>query len=220
MLTKLTGLTVIAALLWSAAGKKPPTGSAQNNAIAITSRLYNGRDAVRQILGIDVKADIVVVEVEITPKLRRTLRIDPDDFLLRSDKDGQKCPALAPSQIAGPALRVTTLAGGEGSIMGDRNGPVWGGVGGPPRRLPGDGGVLGNTPSDATQTGVGEVSQKTEDSLLATLKAKALSAKETGNITTGLLYFLMEGKHKTKDLELQYTSPEGKLSTRFQDQPK
>ncbi|MEN6533450.1 MAG: hypothetical protein ABFD89_07295, partial [Bryobacteraceae bacterium] len=56
-----------------------------------------------------------------------------------------------------------------------------------------------------------------EDPLLATLKARVLKLKETKEPVSGLLYFLMEGKHKTKQLELLYKGPAGKLSVRFHE---
>ena len=51
--------------------------------------------------------------------------------------------------------------------------------------------------------------------LVATLTEKVLPEKETDQPITGLLYFPMEAKQKTKDLELIYNGPAGKLSLRF-----
>ena len=50
--------------------------------------------------------------------------------------------------------------------------------------------------------------------MLAVLKEKILPEKETDVPVSGLLYFPME-KQKMKDLELIYTTPEGKLLLRF-----
>jgi hypothetical protein len=58
-------------------------------------------------------------------------------------------------------------------------------------------------------------SDKKEDSLLWVLKDKELPAKETRELVSGLLYFSLEGKHKPKDLELQYRGAGGKLNLEF-----
>jgi hypothetical protein len=218
MLTKAAGVTVLVALLSPAAEKAPPAGKVSNSVIEVVATLYNGKDAVREVLGSEVKAEIVVVEVEVIPKSRRAMMVDPDDFFLRSDKDGERSQPFAPSQIAGPgALKVSARAVGGGNVMGDSNGPAWGGVGGPPGRLPGSGGGVGNATSDAHEMAVGEASKGPEDPLLAKLKAKALPMKETDVPLKGLLYFPLEGKHKTKDLELEYRGPAGKMSMRFRN---
>ena len=50
--------------------------------------------------------------------------------------------------------------------------------------------------------------------MLDVLKEKILQEKETETAVSGLLYFPME-KQKLKDLELIYTTPEGRLLLRF-----
>ncbi len=100
--------------------------------------------------------------------------------------------------------------------MMDESGPVWGGTMGRPRRLGGEGGAMGNT-SVETETSVHTTDKEKDDPVLATLKAKVLPMKETAEPVSGLLYFLMEGKHKTKQLEMYYKGPAGNLSLRFRD---
>jgi hypothetical protein len=52
-------------------------------------------------------------------------------------------------------------------------------------------------------------SKKGDDPLLSLLKDRVLPEKETNDAVTGLLYFLLEGKHKMKHLELMYKTPAG-----------
>ena len=54
-----------------------------------------------------------------------------------------------------------------------------------------------------------------ENPLLAVLKEKVLLEKETNEPVTGLLYFILEGKHKPKDLELIYKSQGQRLILDF-----
>ena len=73
------------------------------------------------------------------------------------------------------------------------------------------GGSEGATEARATMK---SGSKDKADPMLAVLKEKILPEKETDAPVSGLLYFPME-KQKMKDLELIYTTPEGKLLLRF-----
>ena len=85
-----------------------------------------------------------------------------------------------------------------------------------PRRLGGDGPGIGTSETPATATaqagGKGE-----ENPLLGVLAEKVLPEKETDAPVSGLLYFFLDGKHKPKDLELNYRGAAGKLSLRFKN---
>lgn len=104
-------------------------------------------------------------------------------------------------------------------MMSEDQGPVIGGypgTGGRPRRLGGDGGAIGNAGSTETRAVMHSGTKEKPDPLLDTLKEKVLPEKETSEPVSGLLYFLMEGKHKPKQLELLYKGAGGKLSLRFE----
>lgn len=200
-----------------AAADKLPAGRASNDQIEIAATLHNGKDAVREVVGSDLGGDIVVVAVTVTPKGGKPLAVSPDDFILRSDKDGQRAGPFAPSQIAGKGALVVSSRGGGGGMMMDEAGPVWGGTMGRPRRLGGEGAAMGNTATVETAASIHTSDKEKEDPVLATLKAKVFPAKETAEPVSGLLYFLMEGKHKTKQFEMYYKGPAGNLSLRFRD---
>ncbi len=203
-----------------AAEKKPPVAEAGNDELQITAVLYPDKDAVRGVLGSDLGGYFTVIRVELTPKGEKPLPVDRDDFLLRSFKDGQKSGAFEPSQIAGRGALVVTRTSSGGGIMSEDRGPVWGGIPGTdgrPGRLGGMeppviGNAAGQTEAQATaKSGAGEK----ENPLLAVLKDKVLPEKTTAEPLAGLLYFSLEGKHKPKDLELQYLGPAGKLVLKF-----
>jgi hypothetical protein len=83
--------------------------------------------------------------------------------------------------------------------------------------FPGSGGSFGSATSDTSSADatVTTGDMKKEDPLLALLKAKTLPEKKTSSPISGLLYFSLDGKHKPKDLVLQYSGPAGRLSLEF-----
>jgi hypothetical protein len=184
--------------------------SSANADIAIKANIYSDGEAVNQLLGSTLDGHYVVVQLQLTPKSRYT--VDFDNFLLRTDKDGEKSHPFKPTQIAGDgALIVSDQAVGGGDVkQGNPRGPVFGGgMGGI-----GSGGGVGNT---ATATGNKSTMQEAtgrRNPLLNLLSDKMLEEKESDQPISGLLYFPME-KQKVKDLELIVTTASGKLSLRF-----
>ena len=173
---------------------------------------------MRELLGSDLGGYFIVVKVEMTPKGAKPLAIDRDDFLLRSYNDGQKCQPFAPSQIAGRASLAVVPVGG-GSVRADRGGgPVFGNPGtGMPQRLPGNQVGVGNVQgvSEGVEAKVNDDTSSKDDPLLKLLKAKILPEKKTAEPVSGLLYFSLDGKHKAKDMALQYKTPSGVLAIEF-----
>jgi hypothetical protein len=212
----------LAVLLWTIAAvaapaeKAPPTAKAADARVAITATLHLGNEAVRAQLGSDLDGYFILVEVNVAPMGGEPLTVNRDDFLLRSFKDGQKSQPFAPSQIAGRDALVVSSAPGEGGVRTQRGGPTWGGMGGPPLRLPGSDVGVGNAPSDTTASATVQTGGiEKEDPVLAVLKKKALPERETREPLSGLLYFSLEGKYKPKDLVLEYNSPAGRLRLKF-----
>ena len=201
---------------WTAE-KGPIRGQAANKALRVEATVLMDKEEVRAALGHELDAGFVVLDVKLVPLGEEPLKVWLDDFLLRSEKDGQRGGPFHPSQIAGGGtLMVGTSGGGGMGVMGDNQGPVWGGIGGPPRRMGGDGGSIGNPggPGEAVaQVRTGR--DEKESPLLQALKSKVLAESEITGPSSGLLYFLLEGKHKPKDLVLEYKGAAGKLSLRF-----
>jgi hypothetical protein len=146
--------------------------------------------------------------VTVTPKAPK-YKVNPDDFMLRTDSDGERTHPLAPSQIAGKADLI--LHEVRSKTVGVNNpGPTWG-IGGM-----GGGMGTGNGAGGTTTTSTVNKEKLTEkhDPLYDVLKQKVLSEKETDGPLSGLLIFNLE-KQKRKDLELVYTTPKGVLRLRF-----
>jgi hypothetical protein len=185
-------------------------GSNQN--IELEAKVYYGKDAVKQLVGSDLDGFICIVEVKVSPLTDKAIPVHNDDFFLRSERDGQRSQPFSPSQIAGQGAMVVKSRPNGYGIMGDSQGPVYGGIGGL-----GSGGGFG---TGSTGTTTNEVSMNKGDNkqkpLLELLKQKQLPDKETADPISGLLYFPLEGKHKTKDLELTYKGAAGKVVLHFQ----
>ena len=217
---KTRALLALLALAAGAAGaeKAPPSGKASGERIEIEAVVYADKAAVRELIGEELDG-IAVVQLRVVPRGDQALAVGPDDFLLRSDRDGQRSQPFAPSQIAGnAALVVASGSSGRGGYVGQENGPIWGGApgtGGRPRRMGGDGGAVGNVSDEKVQASMNSGDKDKENPLLAKLKQKMLPAQRGTEPVSGLLYFSLEGKHKPKDLELVYRGPAGKLSIRF-----
>lgn len=194
--------------------KKVPLLSAENGLVEMTATALVDREAVKQALGSDLGGHYIVVDVRLAPRDGAKLDIHLDDFLLRTDRDGERTTPFAPSQIAGKgALVVSTgaVSGGGGTITaGDPGG--WGPYG----PLGGGGIGMGSSGGGGTEARATMRSGNKDkaDPMLGVLKEKILPEKQTGDPVSGLLYFPME-KQKLKDLELIYTTPEGKLRLRF-----
>lgn len=208
-------LLAIASCVCAADTKPPVTGRAESEAAEITATLYTDKSAITTLIGHPLDGDYIVVDVRLTPRGEKPLAVLRDDFLLRSDRDGQKCQPFAPSQVAGQGtLMVSSTSGG--AMMGDRNGPIWGGTVGQPGRMGGTGGSAGNAASEtAAQGNIQTGGKTTANPTLDALKQKILPEKETSQPVAGLLYFFLEGKHKPKDLELVYRGGGGKIAIRF-----
>lgn len=205
-------------LVQAADNKGIPRGEASGKSVRVEATAFLDKVSIKQALGSELDQGIVIVEVKLTPVEGKKFTINRDDFLLRSDRDGQRATPYAPSQIAGSStLKVKTGYGNAGVMQPNR--PSWGGIGG--MGYPQSGGGIGNSAS--TEEAVASVEQDSgkqkANPLLKVLKEKILPEKEISEPTTGQLYFLLEGKQKPKDLELLVKAPEGRLSIRFKQQP-
>ncbi len=203
-----------------AADKKLPVEQTSNETIDITATAMMDKDEIRKELGSDLGGEIVVIRVTVRNVADKPFLVSLDDFTLVSGKDGQRAQPYAPSQIAGSATLVVTPQGTRNGIGAAPNGPIWGGVpgtSGTPQRLPGNGGGIGSTTANTAgvESKVETTKSDQENPLLAVLKEKVLPEKEITDSISGLLYFQMVGKLKSKDLELHYKGPAGRLSLRF-----
>jgi len=218
MMVRLVVLSLSFLLAGFSGSKQPLPKQAENDVVEITALPYLDRAAIKQLLGDDLGGYYIVFELKLTPKSGEKLKVAWDDFLLRTDKDGERTTPFAPSQIAGKGSLVVSSTGGGSQVLGEDRGPVWGGypgTGGQPGRVGSNGGGFGNATTSQETLGVSSRTNEKDNPLLAVLKQKVLPEKETDQPASGLLYFPMDVKQKLKDLELIYTTPAGKLSLRF-----
>ena len=200
---KLLILSLIVSLIALAADIKSLPNQAGNGDIDLAGTAILDSKEIEQVVGAPMEPGYVVVRIKVSPRTLGAIRISADDFTLVSRKDGEKSPALVPSQIAGPADFV--LKQGKAQASGGRmHGISIGGFG----------------TGTAVDPGTLDISQgdnkKAPDSpLLKILESKMLPDKETKEPVEGLLYFLLDGKNKVKDLGLLYKGPAGRLAMDF-----
>ena len=207
------------ALTVAAADKKIEPAKAGNDNLELTGLAAVGRAEVTKILGVDPGVEMIAIDVRLMPKSETKLPISRDDFTLISRKDGQRSQGMHPSQIAGSGVMVVSSRGpgATGGVAQQQRGPIWGGMpgtGGRPRRLGGDNDVSGVVAGE-TKASISDTKEK-DNTVLAALKTKELAQSEVTEQTSGLIYFLFEGKHKLKDLELIYKGPGGNLMLDFE----
>ena len=214
MMRRVAAIALLAGVCTYAGSKGPVTRDAEDASVAIKATVFTEKEDIKSLIGSDLDGYYVVVKVEVEPK--STIKIYRDDFLLRTDRDGEKSTSFSASQIAGKGALVVTQTYGGGAIASESPGPAWGGIGGPPGRLGNpDQGVMGNSASVASNQIQMDEGGKNANPLKAVLEEHILKEGETGKPVSGLLYFPMEPKQKSKQLELRYTGGKSKIIIRF-----
>jgi hypothetical protein len=219
---KLIPLLALALLLHAAKPEEPKIATARgaSDRMEIIATVHANKEAVKQILGDEMNGYIYVVEILIKPRVEEGVKIDRDDFQLLTTNDGQRTKPFAPAQLTGTGgLVIRSQKGPTSGIMGQNNGPVWSGPagGGGPMRLPGNGGGIGNgtTQVDTPTAEVNENTKEKPNPMKQVLEDKELPAKEIKEPTKGLLYFPIDGKHKTKNIILLYRGLGGRIDIEF-----
>jgi hypothetical protein len=172
-----------------AADIKSLPNQAGNGNIDLSGTVFIDSKDIQQVLGASMDPGYIVVRIRVEPRMLQAIRISADDFTLVSRKDGERSDALVPSQIGGPANLVlkskTTYSGSPGVSSTSVN----------------------VAPADTKKTPEGPP--------IKLLESKMLRDTETKEPVEGLLYFLIEGKNKPKDLGLLYKGPAGHLAMDF-----
>ena len=197
-------------ILPGAAKKTTATARGENEDLILNVTIYTDPAAVKDALGDDLGGHYIVAQVKVEPKYTKEIVIDRDDFLLRTDKDGDRTKPMAPSQVAGNGGLVLTRTVGPGGDGAERSrgwsmgGPF--GMGGNAGR--------GADPGSVKATMEEGDKDKKETPLKKMLDSKVLPEKKIEEPTTGFLFFPMENQ-KMKDLELVYGGKENKIRLRF-----
>jgi hypothetical protein len=195
-----------------------PTTSAANDTVEITATITLDEDEIAKKLGADPGKGIALMDVRVTPKTDKPLRVSPDDFFLLSHNDGQRSQAFEPEQLAGRGgLVLAQGPGTPGGLSRSPGAPIGTGPTGRVQRMPGGGNGIGNKAGEAG----GLKTEKNDkdrgnSSLLAAIKAKQLPDTTTADEISGYLLFPLEGKHKLKDMALLYRGQAGHIDLEFQ----
>lgn len=191
---------VVAGLVCFGGDRKQLPGQAGNDDVDLEGSVILLHDQVTEAIGSDIGEGYVVVRMKVIPKGETPLRVGPDDFTMISRKDGQRCAALTPSEIAGKGTMVVKHGTADGSKSSWGVGGMGSGVGSSPGTVQRD--VIKGTQIDDNAK---------ESPALGPLTAKILPDKETKTPIEGLLYFSISGKLKPKDVALVYKGAAGKL---------
>jgi hypothetical protein len=206
MATRLPVLLLLPALLLTAASKKTvSTARGENEDLILTVTMYIDPADVKEVIGNDLDGHYIVAEVKVEPKYGKEIAIDRDDFVLRTEKDGERAKPYAGSQIAGQGVLV--LSDEEGAKKPKKSGWSMGGIGM----------GAGSSGPGQTEKGPTKATMKDDDKenpLKKTLDAKILPEKKSTEPVNGLLYFAME-KQKMKDLEMTYGAKENRITLKF-----
>jgi len=201
-------------------GAEIGTGSGVGKTVSIEATIYSDSDDIKALLGAELEDGVAVAEVTVTPRGEEPVELWRSDFFLRSEKDGQRSEPYDPSQLAGSSVLVLGLTQDGGVAVAQGNGPVWGDPRSP-TRLPGSGGGVGSAPAhDERRTAKLETQTEPEDELLQLLRDRVLAEEKIAGPTTGLLYFVLDGNHKTKKLWLHYRGNEEKIDIQFRPRKK
>jgi len=177
----------------SAADIKSLPNQAGNGNIDLAGKVFIENNDIQQLLGAPMDPGYIVVRIKVEPRMLQAIRISADDFTLVSRKDGERSDALMPSQIGAAANLIlkskTTYAGSPGVSST----------------------AVGVTP--ASKQGASD--NRDNSALIKILESRMLADTETKEPVEGLLYFLLEGKNKVKDLGLLYKGPAGRLAMDF-----
>ena len=122
MVPRLLAIFLASALLVSGAAKKTTaTARGENDDVILNVTIYIDSAAVKEALGDDLGGHYIVAQVKVEPKYTKEITIDRDDFILRTDKDGDRTKPMAPSQIAGRGSLVLTGVQGPGGQGAERS---------------------------------------------------------------------------------------------------
>jgi len=205
MAVRILAGALLAAMLLSAAKRTIGSGRGENEDLVLTATVYVDPEDIKELLGDTLGGHFIVADVKVEPKYGKEISIDRDDFVMRTDKDGERAKPFVASQIAGREALIVTPS--EGAKVSHRPGISIGGLGG------GVGAGAGDNQGDPKVTMQNAATAK-ENPLEKVLADKILTEKKTDKPASGLLYFPLE-KQKLRDLELNYGGKENRISLRF-----
>jgi hypothetical protein len=173
------------------APKPIPSAEGENEDLILQVKLYIDGDAVKQLLGDDLGGHYIVADVRLQPKYGKDVAIDRDDFLLRTNQDGDKTHSYVASQVVDNNAVVKLKSDGRGKSS-----------------------PFGPGETITAQVTVKEQGEKEPSPLEKLLNRRILPEGKSTEPVSGLLYFPME-KQKLKDLQLVYGDTGNRIRLRF-----
>jgi len=202
MAVRFAVLLLLTGLVWAAPKKNYATAKGENEDLILTATIYLDTADIKEKIGSDLDGHYIMMEVKVDPKYGKDILVDRDDFVLKTDKDGERTKPFAGSQIAGRGALV--LSEGDEEKKPKRK---WS-IGGP---------IMTGSPGEGEKGPTKDpkmVNSEEENPLKKVLDSKILPEGKTDQAVGGLLFFPME-KQKMKDLELDFGGKENRITLRF-----
>lgn len=115
-------LPLAAFLLMAAPKRTTETAKGENEDLILTATLYIDSQEIKQLVGSDLEGHFFVAEIKVEPKYGKEVAVDPDDFVLRTNKDGEHTRPYEASQVAGKNVMVISPPRGQSRPAGCRPG--------------------------------------------------------------------------------------------------
>lgn len=195
-----------------------PTTTSANDKVEVTATLTLAEPEVAQKLGADPGKGVVLVEVRVSPKTDKGLRVSPDDFILLAHDDGQRSQPFEPEQLAGKGGLVLSQAPGtQGGLSRAPGAPIGQDpTTGRVQRMPGGNGMGNSANSPGSLKTQPNDKDKGNATLLSVMKAKQLPDTVATDEVSGYLLFPLDGKHKLKNMAVLYRGQGGRLDLDFE----
>jgi hypothetical protein len=213
-------------LIGAAAGADAPEWrKADLKDVAFEFRLVQDVAEIERLVGERLDDEFTLVEVRLRALYGTKVKLDRDEFTLRSFRGNLKSTAQSPDRIAGAnvlTLREGRAATGGVMTQGREGIPVGGlpGSTGPPRRIGNNIPTAAGIPvGGSTSTGqtTAQVSASQEDqSLHGRLERLELPLDAGDADVNGYLYFQLDPKQNQKHLSLTYDGQYGEFRIPFE----
>src|SRR5829696_6537838 len=136
MYFRIFAVALAAVLALGAAKKNVATSKAENEDLILTVTMHPDPADIKDMIGEDLGGHYIVAEIIVEPKYGKDTVVDHDDFVLRTDKDGERSTPYAASQIAGSGALIVSHVQGQGAAS-----PGWQNTRVPVVRPPGPSGI-------------------------------------------------------------------------------
>jgi hypothetical protein len=206
----------------SSAPAQTQWGTTRLEDVEFRYRLIQDPQQIQALLGNDLDKEFMLIELEVKPYYGTKLKLNRNDFLLRSRADNDKSNAQSPSLIAGAGVfSVETHKTGGGGVFGQSNDPliIGGapGTGTTPTRIDRVPNTIGGGGTSEAETTVKQTESKAPETLKDRLANLELPLQEEKDQDLhGYLYFQVDPKTKLKHIVFYYDGVYGEFQAQFE----